>query len=138
MLTVGEHALENFDPAFVRMCTPFAGGVGRTRQELCGALSSGTMILGALYGRTGSQENDDVVQQLAARYCELFLAALGDTQCGPLRERFQTSSNPHPCTTIVEQAAITLLEVLDEARGSRLAQSLGQGDSPPDPPPFTE
>jgi len=51
MLAVGGHVLGNLDPRFVRMATGFAGGVGESKQEMCGALSAGVMLIGALYGR---------------------------------------------------------------------------------------
>ncbi len=40
MLAVGGHVLDDFHPRFVRMATGCAGGVGETKQEMCGPLRS--------------------------------------------------------------------------------------------------
>ena len=75
MLAVGEHVLGELDPRMAKMPTPFAGGVGDTREEMCGALSGGLMVIGALCGRTGPDETDDTALRLATRYRELFAEA---------------------------------------------------------------
>ena len=52
MLAVGEHLLGPLDDQVLRMSSGLGGGLGSTQQELCGALSGGVLIIGALYGRT--------------------------------------------------------------------------------------
>ena len=52
MLAVGEHWLGQVDDRVRRMVTGLGGGVGGTQQEMCGALSGGVLLIGALYGRT--------------------------------------------------------------------------------------
>jgi C_GCAxxG_C_C family probable redox protein len=119
MLAVGGHVLDDFDPRFVRMATGFAGGLGETKQEMCGALSAGVMIIGALYGRDSLGEDDLPAQRLATRYRERFAAELGTTRCGPLYERAHAPGGLGACSVVVERVARILLGLLAEQRSER-------------------
>ena len=114
MLAVGEHKLGKLEPQSIRVSTPFGGGVGGTREELCGALAGGLMVIGALHGRTDSGQNDDLAYELAKQYREAFLAAFGHTQCAPIREAFAKPDGSHGCDVVVERAARALLGVLGQ------------------------
>jgi C_GCAxxG_C_C family probable redox protein len=87
MLAVGGRLLGHPDPYILRMTTGFAGGVGGSKQEMCGALSAGVMIIGALHGRSSLAEDSDPARQLATHYRELFAAEFGTTRCSPLYEQ---------------------------------------------------
>ena len=114
MLAVGEHKLGGLEPQAIRMSTPFGGGVGGTRQELCGALSGGVMVIGALYGRTDSSQDDKQAYELAKQYREGFHTEFGHTKCEPIREAFAKPDGSHGCDRVVERAAQVLLGVLEE------------------------
>lgn len=51
----------------VRMSTGFSGGLGDTREELCGALSAGVMVIGKLLGRASLDGDDQPAISRAAR-----------------------------------------------------------------------
>jgi C_GCAxxG_C_C family probable redox protein len=119
MLAVGGHVLDDFDPRSVRMTTGFAGGLGETRQEMCGALSAGVMIIGALCGRNSLGEDDLPAQRLATRYRERFAGELGTTRCGPLYDRVHAPGAPGSCSVVVERAAPILMELLAEQGDER-------------------
>ena len=112
MLAVGEHKLGSLEPQSVRMSNPFGGGVGGTRQELCGALAGGLMVIGALYGRTDSSQDDTLSYERAKQFREAFLAAFGHTQCEPIREAYAKPDGSHGCDKVVEIAARALVGVL--------------------------
>ncbi len=114
MLAVGGHVLGDLDPRMVRMTTGFAGGVGGSKQEMCGALSAGVMIIGALHGRNSLAEDDGPARQLATRYRERFAAELGTTHCGTLYDQVHAPGGPGSCSSVVEYAASMLLELLAE------------------------
>lgn len=97
------------------MATGFSGGLGNTRQELCGALSGGVMVIGALFGRTSFQEDDRLAIELADRYRRRFLDEFGYTQCAELREQVvETPEGFTSCGGLVEHAAASLLQLLSE------------------------
>ena len=112
MLAVGGHVLGELDPRMVRMTTGFAGGVGGSKQEMCGALSAGVMIVGTLHGRNSLEEDDESARQLATRYRERFAAELGTTCCSPLYEQVHTPDGLGSCSVVVERAARILLGLL--------------------------
>jgi C_GCAxxG_C_C family probable redox protein len=112
MLAVGEHMLGNLDPYMVRMATGLSGGVGCTYQEMCGALSGGVMLIGALHGRSSSREDDQPAFQLASSYRQRFAAEFGTTRCGPLREQVHAPGGLGSCSFVAQSAALILLDVL--------------------------
>ena len=112
MLAVGEHLWGSVDDEILRMTTGLAGGVGCSYEELCGALSGGTLIIGSLYGRTSSETNDDECQRLVCSYRERFIAAFGTSRCADIRESGYGSEGIWPCSVLVGRAARILLETL--------------------------
>ena len=113
MFAVGEHLWGEVDNQVKRMTTGLGGGVGDTRQEICGALSGGALVIGALHGRTRPDEDDKRCMRLVTRYRERFAQELGATCCGDLRASGYGSGGTTPCSVLVEQAARILLETLD-------------------------
>ena len=101
-----------------RMVTGLGGGVGGTQQEMCGALGGGVLLIGALYGRTGADEDDSRCMRLASLYRERFARTMGATRCGELRAGQCGSSGTPLCATLVEQAASILLEILADAENN--------------------
>jgi C_GCAxxG_C_C family probable redox protein len=118
VLAVGEHLLGQVDDQVCRMATGLGGGVGGTQQEMCGALSGGVLLIGALYGRTGADEDDSRCMQVASRYREQFVRAMGTTRCGELRAGRCGSSGTPLCATLAERAASILLEILADAENN--------------------
>ena len=112
MLAVGGHVLGDLDPRLVRMTTGFAGGVGESKQEMCGAFSAGVMIIGALYGRNSLEEDDLPAQRLVTRYRERFAAELGAIHCETLYDQVHAPGGPGSCSSVVERAARILLEMV--------------------------
>ncbi len=115
LLTVGEHVLGDLEPRCARMATGFAGGVGDTQQEMCGALSGGVLVIGGLLGRESLDEDDLPALALATRYRERFLAELGATQCAQVYKIVHAPGGLGSCALLVERAATILLELLAEA-----------------------
>lgn len=122
MLAVGGHWLGEISPPMLRMASILAGGVAGTRQELCGALSAGVMVIGALYGRTRPGEDETVARALATRFREHFQEAFGTTQCAPIRQRFEVSGQRGFCAPVAERAAAILCQLLAE-QGLELSAS---------------
>ncbi len=114
MLAVGEHLWGTVDERLRRVTTAFSGGLGSTHTELCGALSGGAMIIGALRGRASLAEESAPCKALAARYRQAFLERFGMTICGDLRSHGY-GGDGIPCAVLVEQAVSVLLDVLAEA-----------------------
>jgi hypothetical protein len=96
------------------MVTGLAGGVGNGHQEMCGALSVGILIIGALHGRATPDEDDGPALRLASCYRERFLDELGATQCAQLRDMVHAPGGLGSCALLVERSALALLHLLRE------------------------
>jgi len=114
LLGVGS-ILTPIHPQVIKVATGFAGGIGSTKDDLCGALTGGIMVIGLLYGRTDPKTNDDECQRLCALYRQRFMAMFGCINCHEVRTEWE--DKPHEerqacCAQVVEEAAEILLEVL--------------------------
>lgn len=107
--------LGDVTPQSMRMSTVFAGGLGSTRDELCGALSGGAMVIGALLGRVSVEENDEQALALTAEYRKRFVEAFGRTQCSELREKVvDVPGGLGSCARLVQEASEILAGLLEE------------------------
>ncbi len=112
MLAVGERLLCGVDARLLRVASVFAGGVGGTREEMCGALSASVMIIGALRGRSRLEQDEQEARRLAKEYRERFQSEFGETQCALVREQFLAADGSSACGPVVERTAAMLLETL--------------------------
>ena len=110
---VGEHYLGEINPQALRLSTAFAGGIGGTNEELCGALAGGLMVIGALHGRTNTQMNDDHCTDMAAVYRARFLEHFGHIRCADLKENWVVEKDQKTCSVLTAEAAGVLVDVLE-------------------------
>jgi C_GCAxxG_C_C family probable redox protein len=115
LLAAAGHYAPKLDPLAVRLSTPFAGGVGCSHMELCGALAGGLLLIGALYGREDAHTNDDLCQNLSLQWRERFLHEFGDIRCQDLRENWVGQPGQPDCKTLVGRATDLLVDFLEEA-----------------------
>ncbi len=126
VIAVGNYYLHPVPEVLIRASCPFGGGVGGCREELCGLLSGATLVLGALWGRTTSEEDDKWLYDVVCTYRDRFIAAYGETPCRPLRDRY--SQEDERCLWLVQDATRMLVELIEETadRLPEKAQSLAQ------------
>ena len=96
----------------VAHATPFGGGMGRTLQETCGALSGSLIVIGHFYGRHMPGRSWDRPAQLAANIRQTFLDRFETTSCIRLRDRFGDEMQPKECCRIVKTLAADLVDLL--------------------------
>lgn len=111
---MGEQQWGEVDERVRRISTAFSGGLGGTHDELCGALSGGTMVIGATLGRASSAEDNVRCKALAAEYRQTFQQTFKHTICADLRSNGWGGAGTS-CRELVAQAAGLLLDVLAEA-----------------------
>ncbi len=117
MLAVGEHLWGEVDDRIRRMTVGLAGGVGGSMEELCGALSGGALILGALYSRNSDEEDDEACNQRVQRYRERFIQEFGTSRCSDIRQNGYGSDGEFPCSVLVERATHILWDIVYEQEG---------------------
>ena len=98
----------------VRISCPFGGGVGGCRDELCGVLGGGTVMLGALWGRVSSTESDERLYELVRQFRQRFIDAFGTSQCRPIRDRLRDTESE--CLPVVLQGTQMLVEIIEDER----------------------
>jgi C_GCAxxG_C_C family probable redox protein len=108
---LGRHRDPAFDPGLVRLAGGFAGGMV-AGTEACGALSGGILLLGYLYGRRHTGEDEDRCRELVGRFVRRFRSELGGTTCHHFTGGERDPAIHRRCTALVVRAAEILLDVL--------------------------
>ena len=101
------------DESVLRASTPFAGGIGGGKEDICGALVGGLLAIGLIHGRTDPDVNDDACMEMAKDLRSKFLDHFGDTICGRLRENWVGQPGQPDCAELAAQAAGLLSEILN-------------------------
>ena len=118
LMAVGARYLDEVSPEALRLSTVFAGGVGGTNEELCGALAGGMMVISALYGRADAEANDESCMDLAVEFRARFFAHFGYTRCADLKQRWVGKKGQEDCAELVAQVAGLLVDVLEGEKAS--------------------
>jgi C_GCAxxG_C_C family probable redox protein len=99
-----------------KVATAFGGGVGRTKHEICGALTGGIIALGYLFGRSEPGADWTDVSELAAKLKRRFVQEFGTTNCGALSATFGPEENMMRCKQLSGEAAGMLADIIEEHR----------------------
>jgi C_GCAxxG_C_C family probable redox protein len=113
--TAGLHLGVNGNGGLTRAASCFGGGVGRSKQELCGALAGGLMALGLAHGRDTPEQSCEMAYDLGAEFREQFLALHGASACCDLLERFGPQQDWECCKRLTSSAAGLLFDLAHEA-----------------------
>lgn len=97
-----------------RAATCFGGGVGRTHEDMCGALAGGLVALGLALGRCTPQKNWDRAAAAGAGLRGRFLQTAGSTRCGTILEAFGPQEGMARCVALTAEAAGLACTVLRE------------------------
>jgi len=116
LLAVGEYLVGEVPAPALRAANGFRGGVGSSRQELCGALSGGVMALGLAYGRESATEDDEYCAELVRRWRDAFLARFLHTRCEPIYALMRQPDAPGNCCGVAREAARSLVRLLEDER----------------------
>ena len=101
-----------------KVATAFGGGVGRTKQDICGGLIGGIIALGFLFGRSEPGTDWTTASDLAAELRQRFVQAHGTTNCGSLLEAFGPQENMMRCKQLSGEVAGMLADILEDHKGS--------------------
>ncbi|RPI77683.1 MAG: C_GCAxxG_C_C family protein [Desulfobacteraceae bacterium] len=99
-------------PDLPKMASAFGGGVGGTREELCGALAGGILAVGYLTGRMQPGADLSQTKKLASDLREQFMAQYGATQCRAVLEKLGPQKNSLKCKELAAKVAGMLAELL--------------------------
>jgi C_GCAxxG_C_C family probable redox protein len=101
------------NPLVPRVATCFGGGVGRTREEICGALTGGLMAMGGLLGRDQPGQNWDGAAKAASGLNEQFRELYGSTRCADILNAMGPQENGHLCKKLSGTTATLTCQILN-------------------------
>ena len=108
--TYGKGAIKDI----IKVATAFGGGVGRTKEDICGALTGGILALGYLYGRSEPGTDWTDAAELAANLRTQFVQAYGTTHCRTLLTNFGPQEDMIRCKQLSGEVAGMLVEIIEE------------------------
>lgn len=113
-LTFREYVAPDLSEEMVKLVTPLGGGIGRSGCT-CGALSGGVIILGALKGRTSSDQSRDEAYDFAGEFHNRFKKEFGSTCCRVLnKHEYHDPERGRTCLKIIGNSAAILMRLLQE------------------------
>jgi C_GCAxxG_C_C family probable redox protein len=95
----------------LRASCPFGGGIGGSRDELCGVLSGAIIVLGALWGRASTDEPEDLVRELACQIQREFVAYAGTSTCRPILDSLPEAEKR--CLPVVLEGTRSLVKAIE-------------------------
>lgn len=114
---VNEYYELNLDDSIIRMVSAFAAGMGESKCA-CGCITGGVIVLGYLYGRTESHEDDDLIADLAKELHDKFVNEFKVACCKELTKDVTWGHPDHraKCSEYVYSATRNLSELLEETQ----------------------
>jgi len=95
-----------------KTASAFCGGVGGTKEELCGTFTGGLISIGWLFGRSAPGQDNQVTKELAVKYREEFLKQFGSVNCGELLCKFGDQEDSIKCKEMTAKAAGLLFDLI--------------------------
>lgn len=98
----------------LQAATGFGGGMGRCKEETCGAITGGILALGLLEGRNSPGQCWDGVAARAAEFRDKVRAITGHTRCRDVLEALGPQENMEKCKRLTASSAGILHELLEK------------------------
>ncbi len=101
-----------------KVASGFGGGIGKCKEDTCGAVTGGIIALGYLYGRTEPGTDFRNAWELSAEFRKQFIDKFGTANCGRLLEQFGEQENMIKCKNMTAEAAGILSALIRGAMDS--------------------
>lgn len=105
---------QELTPAILRMTMVLHGGMADSMTSHCGGLTTGILVIGALYGREDIQGDARFAPAIARRYWQMFLDEFGTSHCTTLKNQPLTGDAPTRCGCIMVRSARLLVQCLQD------------------------
>lgn len=114
MLMTGKYFLPDIDFPYSNLVTGFGGGVGRSREECCGALTGSVVALSMLVGRADAQANVDPIHVMISGFRDVFKKEFsGKTVCEHIREGYEGDAAKEMCHDLTAKTVVLLFDYLE-------------------------
>lgn len=119
MIMSGRYFLPDIDYGYSRLVTGFGGGVGRCREEACGALTGCVIVISMLLGRDGPHDESWPVHEKVYGFRKIFQVRFGNTVCGRLRDGYEPEDALKMCHSLTAETVCMLFDFLESAGAKR-------------------
>ena len=105
---------EELTDTILRMTMVLHGGMADSMSSHCGGLTTGILIIGALYGRTDIRGDARFAPAIARYYWQAFLDEFGTSHCTTLKNEQPSGEAPTRCGCIMVRSARLLVKCLQD------------------------
>jgi C_GCAxxG_C_C family probable redox protein len=117
--TIIDHFAEKPDDYPVNVASGFCGGIGRTHEDICGALTGAVIAVGYLYGRTEKGKDISDASMIISEFRSQFIEAFGSTNCALILKQLGEQEKYIKCKQLTGKAAGMLSDILVEMKGKQ-------------------
>lgn len=114
LMMAGKYYLPEIDFSYSNLVTGFGGGVGRSREETCGALTGSVVALSMLIGRDDPSVEVNPIHEKISGFRDIFLAEFNNTICGKLREGYEGDAAKQMCHEMTAKTVVMLFDYFEE------------------------
>lgn len=97
-----------------KVASGFCGGIGKCKQDVCGALSGGIISLGTIYGREKGGDDINKLVYLAAELRQSFLNEFKSTVCKDVIDNINNRDDYNNCQDVTAKTAILLRNLIEK------------------------
>ncbi len=92
----------------------FCGGIGKCKQDICGALSGGVIALGAMFGRNEGDRDISKLVFLSAKFRRSFAEEFSSTVCKDVVENIANRPEYEACKDVTVKASLWLYDLIKD------------------------
>jgi len=100
----------------VKVASGFCGGIGRSHEDICGALAGGVIAAGYLFGRMEQLKDLSEASMVINEFRKLFLAEFGSTNCAVILQTLGEQEKFIKCKQLTGRAAEILAGILEQKK----------------------
>ncbi len=101
---------KSFD--FCKAASGFCGGIGGCKQDVCGALSGGIIVLGSIYGRQKEGNDISKLVSLSAELRQLFIEEFKTTVCKDVIVNLENMEGYNGCKDLTAKTTWNLYNLI--------------------------
>jgi C_GCAxxG_C_C family probable redox protein len=108
MKMAGKYYIGEMSVDHGHIVTGFGGGIGRSRDEACGALTGAVVAMSILFGRSDCEIDVDPTHKVVSDFRDRFLNKFGNTICGKLRHGYEGDEARSMCHNMTAETVVML------------------------------
>jgi C_GCAxxG_C_C family probable redox protein len=118
--TIIDHFAEKPDGYPVKVASAFCGGIGGTKEDICGAMTGAVIAVGYLYGRTEEGKDLSSTRTIISEFRKQFLEAFGSTNCALILEKLGEQEKSIKCKQLTAKATGMLSDILVQTKSKQI------------------